>query len=148
MNVTFDYGDKARIWEMRIWTPYKMAGVDNGVAVYGAEGMVHIGRWNRRWGFKVFDAQGGEVMHDAETEDEMAAHGRDFIDAVKSRKLPNADVGIAHLSALHCHLANIVARVNRTLRFDPESETVIGDAEANLHVKRRYRRHWGAPRHV
>lgn len=152
MNVTFDYGDKAMIWEMRIWTPYKMAGVDNGVAVYGTEGMVHVGRWNRRWGFKVFDAQGGEVMRGEESEagDEAAvsAHARDFIDAVKSRKLPNADIGEAHLSAMHCHLANIVSRTGRTLRFDAESETVIDDPEANLHVGRRYRRHWGTPRHV
>lgn len=152
MNVTFDYGDKAMIWEMRIWTPYKMAGVDNGVAVYGAEGMVHIGRWNRRWGFKVFDAQDREVMRDEEAEagDEaaVAAHARDFIDAVKSRRLPNADIGTAHLSAMHCHLANIVSRTQRGLRFDAESETVIDDPEANLHVKRRYRRHWGTPRHV
>ena len=152
MNVTFDYGDKAMIWEMRIWTPYKMAGVDNGVAVYGTEGMVHVGRWNRRWGFKVFDAQGGEVMRDEESEagDEAAvsAHARDFIDAVKSRKPPNADIGEAHLSAMHCYLANIVSRTGRTLRFDAESETVIDDPEANLHVGRRYRRHWGTPRHV
>ncbi len=152
MNVTFDYGDKAMIWEMRIWTPYKMAGVDNGVAVYGTEGMVHVGRWDRRWGFKVFDAQGGEVMRGEESEagDEAAvsAHARDFIDAVKSRKQPNADIGEAHLSAMHCHLANIVSRTGRTLRFDAESETVIDDPEANLHVGRRYRRHWGTPRHV
>ncbi len=91
-------------------------------------------------------------MHDEESdardETAMAAHGRDFIDAIESRKLPNADVGVAHLSAMHCHLANIVARANRTLRFDAESETVIRDPEANLHVKRRYRRHWGTPRYV
>lgn len=148
MNVTFDYGDKAMIWEMRIWTPYMMQGVDNGVAVYGTEGMVQIGRWNRQWGFKVFDAKGGEVIHDQETEDEMATHVQDFIDSIKSRKLPNADIGTGHLSAMHCHLANIVSRTNRTLHFDSESETVIDDAEANLYVKRRYRRHWGAPKHI
>ena len=45
MNVTFDYGDKALIWEMRIWNPYGMEGVDNGVAVYGSGGMMQIGRW-------------------------------------------------------------------------------------------------------
>ncbi len=145
MNVTFDYGDKAMIWEMRIWSPYPMEGVDNGVGVYGSDGMVIIGRWNRKWGFKVLDAKGVQVLHDEETEDEMRIHTQDFIDSIKSRNLPNADIGIGHLSALHCHLANIVARTNRTLHFDAETETIEGDPAANLHVKRRYRRHWGTP---
>jgi len=146
MNATFDYGDKTLIWEMRIWTPYSMAGVDNGVAVYGTEGMLHIGRWNRRWGFKVFDSKGALVLHDDENEPDD--HQRNFIDAIKSRKAPNADIGTGHLSAMHCHLANITARTGRTLQFEAETETVVDDEQANLYVKRRYRRHWGTPKRL
>ena len=148
MNVTFDYGEKALQWEMRIWNPYKMEGVDNGVAVYGSDGMVQIGRWAGEGGYKVFDSKGEEVAHKQETEGAVALHTRDFIDSIKSRKLPGADIGIGHLSALHCHLANIVARTNRTVHFDAESETVIDDPEANLYVQRRYRKHWGTPKGV
>jgi predicted dehydrogenase len=148
MNVTFDYGDKAMIWEMRIWTPYPMEGVDNGVGIYGSDGMVVVGRWNRVWGFKVYDAKGEIVLHDQETDDEMKTHTQDFIRSIKSRELPNADIGIGHISALHCHLANIVSRVGRTVQFDAESETIVGDDAANLHVTRRYRQHWGTPRSV
>jgi predicted dehydrogenase len=144
MNVTFDYGDKALIWEMRIWNPYGMSETDNGVAVYGSEGEVHIGRYNRRWGFKVFDKDGKMVLHDEEKEAEF--HQKNFIESVRSRKLPNADVGIGHFSAVHCHLANMVARTGRNLRFDPGTETVVGDEQANLYVKRVYRTHWGTPR--
>lgn len=132
MNVTFDYGDKALIWEQRIWPPYPQDGINNGVAVYGTDGMVHIGPRRGKWEFKAFD--------------EMATHGQDFIDSIKSRKLPNADIGIGHLSAMHCHLANIVAKTNRTLKFDAETETIVDDPGANLHVKRRYRTHWGTPK--
>ncbi len=148
MNVTFDYGDKALIWEMRIWTPYPLAGVDNGVAIYGTEGMVHIGRWNKgQWGFKVFDDSGAELLYEEEMAgDDTVPHIQDFMNSIKSRKPPNADIGIGHISAMHCHLANIVARTNRTLHFDAESETVINDPEANLYVKRRYRNHWGTPK--
>jgi predicted dehydrogenase len=143
MNVIFDYGDKAMIWEMRIWNPYGMEGVDNGVAVYGTEGMVQIGRWNGKGGFKVFDREGGLVRHEEANEPET--HARNFIDCVKSRRLPNADVGEAHLSALHSHLANIVSRVGRNVRFDQETETIVADPEANLYVSRRYRTHWATP---
>ena len=146
MNVTFDYGGKLLIWEMRIWTPYMTDGAENAVAVYGTDGMVHVGRWNRRWGFKVFDAKANLIHHDDENEPDT--HARNFIDCVKSRKLPNADIGIGHLSALHAHLANIVARVNRTVHFDAETESIVGDDEANLYVRRRYRRHWATPKRL
>jgi predicted dehydrogenase len=144
MNVTFQYPGKALIWEMRIWTPYKMNDIHNGVGVYGTEGSVHIGQYNRRWGFKVFDKEGKLVQHD--DGDEPDTHQRNFIECVKSRKLPNADVANAHLSVLHCHLANIVARTGRNVRFDAGTETVINDSEANLFVKRAYRTHWGTPK--
>jgi len=144
MNVTFDYGDKALIWEMRIWNNYGMEDIDNGVAIYGSDGVMHIGRWNRVWGFKVFDKDHKLVLHDQEKEAEF--HQRNFVESVRSRKLPNADIGEAHISTIHCHLANIVARTGRNLRFDAGTEAVIADDEANLYVKRAYRTHWGTPK--
>jgi predicted dehydrogenase len=144
MNITFDYKDKSLIWEMRIWTPYPMEGIDNGVAVYGSDGMVHIGRWNRVWGYKVFDGKGKEILFDKETA-ASEGHMENFVASMRSRKLPSADIGVGHLSAIHCHLANIVARVGRTVEFDAENEVVKNDSEANLYVKRQYRAHWATP---
>ena len=147
MNVTFDYGGKALIWEMRIWNPYGMDGQENGVAVYGSEATIQIGRWNRRWGYKLFDRAGKLVEHN-DADDEADDHMRNFIDCIRTRKLPNADISVGHLSALHCHLANIVARTGRSVDFDQESEQAINDEEANLHVSRRYRTHWSTPKGV
>lgn len=151
MNVTFDYEDKSMIWEMRIWNPYGMNEVDNGVAVYGTEGMVHIGRWRdktgeKRWGFKVFDRDGKLVLHDDVNEPDR--HAENFLECIRTRKLPNADIAVGHVSAIHCHLANIVARTGRNVRFDSETETIIKDPEANLYVSRRYRTHWATPKNV
>ena len=145
MNVTFDYGGKALIWEMRIWNPYGMDGQENGVAVYGSEATVQIGRWNRRWGYKLFDGDGELVEHN-DADDESDDHMRNFVECVRTRKLTNADISIGHLSALHCHLANIIARTGRNVAFDQESEQAIDDDEANLHVSRRYRTHWSTPK--
>jgi hypothetical protein len=39
-----------------------------------------------------------------------------------------------------------VARVNRSIRFDAQTETVIDDAEANKLIARQYRNHWSTPR--
>lgn len=144
MNVTFRTGKKAVIWEMRIWNRYGLEGQENGVAVYGSDASIQIGRWNRRWGYKLYDGQGKLVEHN-DANDEGDHHMRNFIDCVRSRELPNADISIGHLSAVYCHLANIVARTGRNLRFDQETETIIGDPQANLYVKRRYRTHWSTP---
>ncbi len=144
MNVTFEYTDKAMIWEMRIWNPYGMEGVDNGVAIYGTEGMVQIGRWDRRWGYKVFDRKGTLVFHDDRNEPDE--HVENFLSCVRSRKTPNADILDGHLSALHAHLANIVARVGRNVTFDPETETIPNDPEANRLTRRVYREHWATPK--
>ena len=148
MLANFDYEDgKSLIWEQRIWTPYSMHDIDNGVAVYGTEGTVHIGRYNRRWGFKVFDQDDKLVEHDnAGDSDEL--HQARFIECVRSRELPPADIMEGHLSAIHCHLANIVARTGRNVTFDQESESIPDDAGANTHVKRSYRTHWGTPKLV
>ena len=144
-NITFDYGDKALIWEMRIWNPYGMNGVGNAVGVYGTEGEVHIGRWNRKWGYKVFDRDGRLTRHE-DAGDPDTPHMQNFLDCVRSRKSPNCDIAVGHLSALHSHLANIVSRTGRNLRFDQGTETIVDDPEANLYVKRTYRNHWSTPK--
>ena len=41
-----------------------MEGVDNGVAIYGSEEMVQIGRRAGKSGFKIFDRKGREVLFD------------------------------------------------------------------------------------
>jgi predicted dehydrogenase len=145
MNITFDYGEEALIWEMRIWNPYGMDGQDNGVAIYGTDGSIQIGRWNRHWGYKLFDSTGKLVEHN-DANDEGDQHMRNFIDCIRSRKLPNADIGISHLSAIHCHLANIVARTGHHVNFDEGTETIPGDPVANVHVKRAYRTHFSTPK--
>ncbi len=145
MNVTFQYGKKAMIWEMRIWNPYGMDGHENGVAVYGTDASIQIGRWDRRWGYKLYDNKGKLVEHN-DAGDESDDHMRNFVECVRTRELPAADISKGHISAIHCHLANIVSRTGRTLAFDQETETIVGDPHANLYVKRKYRTHWGTPK--
>jgi Oxidoreductase family, C-terminal alpha/beta domain len=69
-------------------------------------------------------------------------HVRNFLDCMKSRAKPNADVEEGHRTAVMCHLGNISTRLGRTLRWDAEKEQVIGDAEANQWLMRPYRGAW------
>jgi hypothetical protein len=43
----------------------------------------------------------------------------------------NAPIEEGHISCGLVHLANASYRLGRALRFDPETEQVIGDEEAN-----------------
>jgi predicted dehydrogenase len=60
-------------------------------------------------------------------------HFANFIDCVRSRKKENltAPVEEGHISSTLVHLANVSYRLGRTLNFDPATEQVIGDEEAN-----------------
>jgi len=72
-------------------------------------------------------------------------HMQNWIDCIRSRELPVADVEIGHRSISVCHLANIVRRVGRKLRWDPKTETFPDDAEANTFVKRPRRKGYELP---
>lgn len=144
MNLSFDYGGQGLIWEMRIWHDYGMEGIDNGVAVYGTDAYLHIGRWNRKWGYRLFD-KGGKLETEYQ-DSEPDFHMRNFVECVVSRKRPNCDIEIGHLSCAHCHLGNIVARTGRNVTFDAAGESIPGDAEANAMLTRKYRSHWAVPR--
>jgi predicted dehydrogenase len=69
-------------------------------------------------------------------------HARDFIDCVKSRKQPVADLASAHRTATACHLANLSLRLGRSLRWDARASTVIDDKEATARLTAPYRAPW------
>ena len=98
-------------------------------------------------GLQGFRSQGKLITHQ-QTQGEDEGHLRNFIDCVRSRKAPNAEIEVGFRSVVHCHLANMVARTGRTLRYDGKSNTVSGDPAAARLVSREYRDHWSKPRGV
>jgi predicted dehydrogenase len=69
-------------------------------------------------------------------------HVRNFLDCMKSRKLPICDVEEGHLTMVMCHLGNMSMKVGRTLYWDAKKEEVIGDKEANQLLTKQYRKPW------
>lgn len=154
MQVAFEYpGDgkvgskRVLVFEQRLWSPAQPYATENGGEFYGTKGTMFFGK---RGGFHVvgpdnkpLDAKvnwgGGETW---------SLHQLDWIECIKSGKTPASDVQTAHQTATLIHLANIGARLGRTLRFDPATERVVGDDEANAMLSRKYRAggHWAAPK--
>jgi predicted dehydrogenase len=73
------------------------------------------------------------------------AHIQNFLDCVRSRQRPVADVEIGHRSATACHVGNIAYRLGRKVRWDAKAETFPGDAEAQSMMTKKYRRPWTLP---
>jgi hypothetical protein len=68
-----------------------------------------------------------------------------WLECIKSRKTPNADVEIGFRSISVCHLLNIARELGRKLKWDPEKEVFPGDEEANAKVNRLRRKGWELP---
>ena len=67
-------------------------------------------------------------------------HVGNFLDCIKSRKLPICDVEIGHRSATICHLSNHAVDLGRKLRWDPKNEAFVDDEAANALLDRPYRK--------
>lgn len=72
-------------------------------------------------------------------------HLQNWLDCMRSRQRPNADVEIGHRSITVCHLANIVRQLGRRVRWDPDREHFPGDDEANAYLDRPRRRGYELP---
>ena len=75
-------------------------------------------------------------------------HMENWLQCIKSRQVPVADVEIGHRSISVCHLANIARQVGRKLRWDPEKEVFLGDDEANHYLSRPRRKGYELPAEV
>jgi predicted dehydrogenase len=69
-------------------------------------------------------------------------HARNFLDCIKSRAKPNADVEEGNRSAVMCHLGNISTRLGRSLKWDAAKEQIVGDSDANQWLMKPYRGSW------
>ncbi len=72
-------------------------------------------------------------------------HIQNWLDCIKTRQKPNADVEIGHRSISVCHLANIARELGRKLTWDPDRETFPGDDEANCYLDRPKRKGYELP---
>jgi predicted dehydrogenase len=146
MMVAYQYADdRVLIYEDRGWTPYGLHGYDSGNAFYGTEGYMIFtrrGYFEVRLGNK---EQPGPTMRGGAG---MPDHVTNFLDCVRSRKEPNANAEVAHLTCGLVHLGEIAYRVGRVLHFDPDRETFHGDSEATALLTKEYRKPWTLPESV
>jgi predicted dehydrogenase len=145
--VAFEFPDDGRvgrrkqiIFEQRIWSPYPEQGFENGNAFYGTKGMMLLSKGDG-WSISGGPSRKGSAS--------VPENHQDFLDSIREGRRSSADIEIGHASASLAHLGNIATRVGRTIHFEPRSEQIPADSEANQLVSRVYRDgHWAIPRGV
>ena len=159
--VTYDYDDFVMTFELTNY-PHYMRKTEASIRrndvlpywtqnatrieLYGAQYMMVVGRHGGGWQVTRSGGKVVEQMYGRFPDDE---HQQNFIECVKTRECPNADVEIAHTACCLTHLGNIAHRTgNRKLRFDPKTERFIDNEEANALLKRAYREKYEVAEHV
>jgi predicted dehydrogenase len=139
-NVTWTYADgTAIVGEIRdLYTSEPMSW-----DFWGTKGHMHIFSDGK---FQVVMARKKEFEPEIDPLPDVQ-HMQNFTDAVRSRdwRSLNAEIEQTHLSTALCHLGNISYRLGRELRFDPNTERFIGDAEADKLLRRDYRMPYVVP---
>lgn len=71
-----------------------------------------------------------------------ADHYKDFLQAIRNRTKPVADVEIGHRTATVCNIGNIGYELKRPLHWNPHKEEFKNDDEANRLRSREMRKEW------
>ncbi len=128
--------------EMNIRHDAKDLGFENGILFEGTKGKLFVNRGKITG--KAVEELKENPLPDGAIEKlyggKPTSHMQNFIDCVKSRKLPISDVYSHHRAMTTCHLANISIRLNRELHWDPKTEQIIGDEAANQWQSREQRK--------
>jgi predicted dehydrogenase len=112
----------------------------NGILFTGTDGKVEVNRghfqtWPDRIGTEPI---GPNDVHLYESRD----HGQDWLNCIRTRRRPICDVEVGCRSVTVCHLGNLAVWLDRPIRWDPDSEEIIGDVPASRWLDRPRRAPW------
>jgi predicted dehydrogenase len=149
-QVTFEYAGDERVsqkrllvYEQRLWSTNYPRNVDSGAEFFGTAGQMFL---SRRGKIEIVDERNRRVpLEITPLAQDDRAHVQNFLAAIREETTLNADALTGHLSTSLCHLGNIATRLGRSFAFDPATEQILNDPEANRLVHREYRDHWGRP---
>lgn len=143
MTVAYQYEDgRVLYYEERAFTGYGTFGFDSVNAFYGTEGYMVF---TRRGYFQVYLGAKEEKGPSMRGGGGHPAHLYNFLECVRTRKEPEVNMEVAHLSCGLVHLGEIGYRTGRVLHFDPKTEKFIKDPEADKLLTKKYRAPWTVP---
>jgi predicted dehydrogenase len=138
--VTYDFGDFLLLWELQSFQDHRvLEGKNGGTAFYGSDATMIVD--DESW--RVY----GQDGHEGPTvKASGGSHTANFLDCIRSRKEPNADIELGRLSTTICHLGNISHHLGRDIFFDPKTESFGNDKKANALLTKKYRAPYVLPK--
>ena len=114
----------------------------NGTLYKDGKG-IHI-QPERRGQFQAANPPGKKVDIDMKSDNhaDTVAHARNFLDCIKSREKPNADVETGHRSTTMSLLANISLETGERLTWDADGEQFRNSTSAQKLLHYQYRQPW------
>ena len=111
----------------------KDLGFDNGLMLEGTDGRIFVNR-GKLTGAAVDSMKDNplkeETLKTLYKGKQPGDHMKNFFECIVDRTQPISDVHSHHRAMTVCHLANIAIRLDRTLNWDPDTEQIVGDADA------------------
>jgi predicted dehydrogenase len=159
-TATFAFDGLDVVWQHRTWGSSPDPQYPWGATIYGDKGTLKLSVN----GYDFIPMFGGKPVHKDvvmeldkypidKTEKDLEKHVApairvhmiDLLKAMADRGKPVADIEQGHISTASCILANMSAKLGRSLAWDAEKQAVKGDDAANKLLRRPYRKPWVHP---
>ncbi|MSR67128.1 MAG: twin-arginine translocation signal domain-containing protein [Pedosphaera sp.] len=118
-------------------------GGPNGCTFEGTEGTLYVdrGKIESNPATILTESPGAKAF---KLPDIGTSHRRNWLDCIRSRKRPVADVAIGASTSIVCALGNLGYQLRRNLKWDPKKHQFVDDGEANGFLSRKSRGQWAA----
>ena len=124
--------------ELHIRSDWPEEKIGNGIKFEGDKGSLFVSRGELKGdGLDAVDEDAIATVWKGKT---PTTHMVNFLDCIKTRETPISDVESHHYALSIGHLANIALRFNRNLTWNPQSEQIVGDPQANAFQAREQRK--------
>lgn len=120
--------------------PRKRPFLDHGTTFWGVDGWISVSR-----GFlyaRPKELQKTKIRDDERSVIRSSSQGRNFVESIKTRRPTINTLESAIRSDTISHLSDIAIRLRRAIRWDPEQERIVDDAEAATRLNRPMRTPW------
>ncbi len=120
--------------------PKKRPFLDHGTTFWGVDGWISVSR-----GFlyaRPKELQKTKIRDDETPVIRSSSQGRNFVESIKTRRPTINPLESAIRSDTISHLSDIAIRLRRAIRWDPEQEMIVDDAEAATKLNRPMRKPW------
>ncbi len=142
ISATFDYGNKAILWEGQSCAPRGFEDTSFGVNFYGDNGTLSMAGSET----KIYDLKGKVLRSISGKQSDLfqydTVHFENFITGIREGKPVRTEIEDGQRSTMLCHLGNIAWRTGETVNFDPKTMKLHASKAADALVRREYRKGW------